>query len=298
MHDKFLRLVSKGKNEGLTIDDCLLLRNMREQLLSSLRVVHKKHDYLNHEFFSSIELLYKKGMCGVLSYDDYLLFKEQTYGLDSKIFDYFFQEVPGENELKLFNDMDKIVSRIDYDRLLTGFSKKELRYIKRNSFLLPLAVANNTYPKIKMYGDNSYMFLCQFHNERTPSLGISDLKNLMHCFACYKSGSSVDYLMGYEDLSYEDSVKLLAQIYLFDSSGVDPKFEDLVDKYQSAILSDQYYELLVKGQTRLEARGIEQIDCVSVSDLYQRRYDTIDRIRRGERDKNFVYEKPKQLVRL
>lgn len=295
---KFSKIVSKGKSEGLTIDDYTLLKSMRDDLLRSLRKSYASRDYLNNEFFSAVEEMYKKGMCGVLSYDDYVAFKEKTEGLDSKITSYFAEEVAGDDEERLFGYMDDILHSIDYDKLLTGLSSKELQYIKQNSFLLPLALANNTHPKIKLYGDNSYMFLCQFHVEHTPSLGISDLKNLMHCFGCHTNGSAVSYLMHYENLSYEDAIQLLSQIYKFDVGRSDSKLDWLVEKYQSAILSDQYKELLEKGHDRLRSRGIEHIGTIDVERAYDSRYAAIERIRNGETDSNFVCEGPKKLVYL
>lgn len=301
MNAKFSEIVSKGKSVGLTIDDYTLLERMRDDLLISLRKLYVRRDYLNNEFFSAVEEMYKKGMSGVLSYDDYVLFKEKTARLDSKITSYFSvfsEEIPGEDEQILFGNMDDVIRSIDYNQLITGLSAKELRYIRQNSFLLPLVLANNTHPKIKMYGDNSYMFLCQFHVERTPSLGVSDIKNLMHCFACHTNGSAIDYLMKYENLSFKDAVQLLSQIYKFDIKRSDAQLDGLVEKYQNAILSDQYLELLEKGQDRLRRRGIEQFDGKSVDAVYDYRYHTIDRIRNGENDPNFICDGPKQLIYL
>lgn len=303
MSVKFSEIVSKAQSKGLTIEDYTLLERMSDDLRFSIGRLLESHDYFNNEFFSAIEEMYRKGMSGVLSWDDYARFKEKTDGLDSKIVSYFsergsFFPKGGsiEDAGKLLENINDAIDSIDYDRLISGLSREELRYIRRNSFLLPLVLANNTHPRIRMYGDNSYMFLCQFHLERTPSLGVSDLKNLMHCFGCCTNGSSIEYLMGFENLSYRGAVQLLSQIYGFDIGNRDPQLDGLAEKYQKAILSDQYQELLERGQERLRERGIGKVGRINVRKAYESRYATIERVRRGENDPNFVCDGVKQLV--
>lgn len=298
MKKEFLRIKTKGQSDGLTIEDYVILRDMRDKIGISMEDNIFEHDYLNNEFFSSIEEMYAKGMRGLLSYNDYLYFKQNMDKLDPKIVSYFSSEENIQDEQDLFGDLDETIRKIYNRGLLHKFSSGDCRYIAYKSLLLPLVLANNTHDKIKLSGDNRYMFLCHLHHENTPSLGIYDLNNTMFCYGCGFVGGPVSYLEKCEGLSFPQALQVLSQIYLFDTGRVDSKFDKLVEKYQAALLSDEYKELLEMGINRLKERQIEKINGESVDSLYEFRYKTIDRIKNGQYDSAFSYEGPKKLVYL
>lgn len=49
---------------------------------------------------------------------------------------------------------------------------------------------------------------CPFHHDRSPSLIVFP-DNHYHCFSCGKHGSSIDYLMETENISFIEAVKVL-----------------------------------------------------------------------------------------
>ncbi len=59
----------------------------------------------------------------------------------------------------------------------------------------------------------SYMGLCPFHNERTPSFSVNARGNYCHCFSCGKGGSPVNFIMEKEGVSYPDALRQLARKY-------------------------------------------------------------------------------------
>ncbi len=59
----------------------------------------------------------------------------------------------------------------------------------------------------------SYLGLCPFHNERTPSFSVSKTKGICKCFSCGKGGSAVNFIMELEQMSYYDALKYLAKKY-------------------------------------------------------------------------------------
>ena len=65
---------------------------------------------------------------------------------------------------------------------------------------------------LKKRGVN-YLGLCPFHNEKTPSFTVSPAKGFFHCFGCGKGGSSIDFVMQHEHLSYPEALKYLAEKY-------------------------------------------------------------------------------------
>lgn len=59
----------------------------------------------------------------------------------------------------------------------------------------------------------SMIGLCPFHNEKTPSFNVSQAKGIYKCFGCGKGGSSVNFIMEHEHLSYTDALRWLAKKY-------------------------------------------------------------------------------------
>ncbi len=65
---------------------------------------------------------------------------------------------------------------------------------------------------LKKRGVN-YIGLCPFHNEKTASFTVSPAKGFFHCFGCGKGGSSIDFIIQHEHLSYPEALKYLAEKY-------------------------------------------------------------------------------------
>ncbi len=56
----------------------------------------------------------------------------------------------------------------------------------------------------------SYMGLCPFHNEKTPSFSVHPGKQVFHCFGCGEGGNALTFLMKYENDSFQEALKTLA----------------------------------------------------------------------------------------
>ena len=59
----------------------------------------------------------------------------------------------------------------------------------------------------------SYVGLCPFHDDKTPSFYVSPAKGVCKCFACGKGGSAVHFIMEHEQMTYPEALKWLAQKY-------------------------------------------------------------------------------------
>jgi len=55
--------------------------------------------------------------------------------------------------------------------------------------------------------------LCPFHNEKTPSFNVSPSRNIYKCFGCGKGGTSVNFIMEHEHVTYPDALRYLAKKY-------------------------------------------------------------------------------------
>lgn len=65
------------------------------------------------------------------------------------------------------------------------------------------------YIKLKKNG-SSYVGLCPFHTEKSPSFSVSGSRQLYHCFGCGAGGNVVTFVMEYEKFTFPEAVKLLA----------------------------------------------------------------------------------------
>jgi DNA primase len=65
---------------------------------------------------------------------------------------------------------------------------------------------------LKKRGAN-YLGLCPFHGEKTPSFTVSPAKGIYKCFGCGKAGTSVNFIMDSQQLSYPEALKWLAKKY-------------------------------------------------------------------------------------
>ena len=67
------------------------------------------------------------------------------------------------------------------------------------------------YVRLKKSG-NSYLGLCPFHNEKTPSFSVSPSRGVCHCFGCGEGGDVISFVMKVENISFYEAVKKLADM--------------------------------------------------------------------------------------
>lgn len=108
---------------------------------------------------------------------------------------------------------------------------------------------------------NSYFGLCPFHNEKTPSFSVTPDKQMYYCFGCGAGGNVFNFIMEYENYTFGEALK-----YLADRAGVElPKIEysrevrqKAQEKAELLEINKQaaqyfYYQLRTeKGQTGLD----------------------------------------------
>lgn len=67
----------------------------------------------------------------------------------------------------------------------------------------------SSYVKLKKSGA-TYFGLCPFHNEKSPSFSVTPSKQMYYCFGCGEGGNIYSFIMKYENYSFLEAVKLLA----------------------------------------------------------------------------------------
>lgn len=71
-----------------------------------------------------------------------------------------------------------------------------------------------SYVKIQKKG-SSYFGLCPFHSEKSPSFSVSPSKQMYYCFGCGAGGNVITFVKNYENFSFQEALK-----YLADKAGV------------------------------------------------------------------------------
>lgn len=59
----------------------------------------------------------------------------------------------------------------------------------------------------------SFKAICPFHPEKTPSFVVSREKQIYHCFGCGAGGNVINFLMQFENVTFPEAVRALAQRY-------------------------------------------------------------------------------------
>ena len=65
------------------------------------------------------------------------------------------------------------------------------------------------YVKLQKKGSN-YFGLCPFHNEKSPSFSVSPQKQMYYCFGCGAGGNVITFVMEYENYTFPEALKVLA----------------------------------------------------------------------------------------
>ncbi|NPA34173.1 MAG: DNA primase [Chlorobi bacterium] len=90
-----------------------------------------------------------------------------------------------------------------------------LREEIRNS--VPITEVIGKYVRLERSGSN-FKGLCPFHNEKTPSFFVSPTKKIFKCFGCGEGGDVISFLQKYENISFWEAVRKLADEYGIDIS--------------------------------------------------------------------------------
>ena len=76
--------------------------------------------------------------------------------------------------------------------------------------------------------------LCPFHNDHSPSFSVNGDKQIYKCFSCGESGNVITFVQKYNNISFQEAIKLLA-----DNAGISITLD--MPKKQSAY--DKYYDI-------------------------------------------------------
>lgn len=94
------------------------------------------------------------------------------------------------------------------------------------------------YVKLKKSGSN-YFGLCPFHNEKSGSFSVSPSKQMYYCFGCGAGGNVITFIMEYENYTFMEAVRMLAE-----RAGIElPQMEETPEERKSHDIRSQLLEI-------------------------------------------------------
>ena len=97
--------------------------------------------------------------------------------------------------------------------------------------------------RLRKRGSN-WVGLCPFHNEKTPSFSVNPARNIYKCFGCGKAGSSVNFIMEHERLSYPEALRWLAKKFNIEIeetfSEKDKEYEEQQKQKESLLILHEF----------------------------------------------------------
>ena len=122
------------------------------------------------------------------------------------------------------------------------------------------------YLPLTQKGQN-FVAVCPFHDDHHPSMVVSREKQIFNCFTCHTGGNVFNFVMKYENVSFLEAVKIVADkigmnVHLKFSSNVNN--EKFSSQYKLMNLANKYFMNVLNTSAGLEAkkylkdRGIDE----------------------------------------
>jgi DNA primase len=94
-----------------------------------------------------------------------------------------------------------------------------------------------SYLPLKRAGAN-FVTLCPFHKEKSPSFNVNPHRQIFHCFGCHKGGDVFTFVKEYENISFVEAVKRLAE-----RANIVLTFDQTPGQEQARFLKDTLLEI-------------------------------------------------------
>ena len=114
------------------------------------------------------------------------------------------------------------------------FSDTTLERIRAASDIVDVI---GSYVPLKRAGAN-FVALCPFHKEKSPSFNVNSHRQIFHCFGCHKGGDVFTFVKEYENITFPEAVKRLA-----DRAKIPLEYEQTPAGQQTRHLKDQLLQI-------------------------------------------------------
>ena len=131
-------------------------------------------------------------------------------------------------------------------------SNEEINAIRKNCNIVDII---SSYVPVTLKGKD-YKCVCPFHDDHSPSMSISTSKQIYKCFSCGAAGNVFTFVQNFENVSFIEAVKIVAEKIGYQISGVFK--QETVLKYQKEYdlmeLVNKYYENNINTKSGLAAK--------------------------------------------
>ena len=131
-------------------------------------------------------------------------------------------------------------------------SNEEINAIRKNCNIVDII---SSYVPVTLKGKD-YKCVCPFHDDHSPSMSISTSKQIYKCFSCGAAGNAFTFVQNYENVSFIEAVKIVAEKIGYQISGVIK--QEIVLRYQKEYdlmeLVNKYYENNINTCNGLQAK--------------------------------------------
>ena len=94
---------------------------------------------------------------------------------------------------------------------------------------------------LKKKSENSFIGLCPFHSEKTPSFHVHDEKQFYHCFGCEKHGDIFSFTMEIDNMDFYSALKYLASLIGLTLNNKSHQNISFQNKYKTLELSSKFF---------------------------------------------------------
>lgn len=105
-----------------------------------------------------------------------------------------------------FDTVTKVISQRTGKERLMYYPEDVVEQVRTRSDIVDII---SGYVKLQKKGAN-YFGLCPFHNEKSPSFSVSPQKQMYYCFGCGAGGNAITFVMEYENYTFQEALKILA----------------------------------------------------------------------------------------
>lgn len=132
---------------------------------------------------------------------------------------------------------------------MAGITNEQINQIQSSANIVDII---SEYVTLEKKGKN-YFGLCPFHDDNHPSMSVSEDKGIYTCFVCHKTGNVFNFIKDYENISFIEAVRIVAQkVGIEVSEEVKPvsKYESLYEINEYAL---KYYQNNLKTKDGTKA---------------------------------------------
>ena len=133
---------------------------------------------------------------------------------------------------------------------MAAISNEEINSIQKQANIVDII---SSYINLEKKGSN-YFGICPFHDDHNPSMSVSEEKGIFTCFVCHKTGNVFNFVQDFENISFIEAVKVVADkigVSLSEGIHVVSKYDK---HYEAMNLAIKFYQNNLRSKDGIEAK--------------------------------------------